>query len=147
MKKAVVICVFLSTVAASIPCRADAVALDKGEKAPHAGILLTPEDAASIMAEKESTPGRIEIEKQKAAAEANATCKLKLTQQDIAAKEASLALDAQLKLAMNSNQVLKKQLDDAASSSKWSTLHTVAAAVGGIIIGATTAVIVTKVTH
>lgn len=123
---------------------ADAIPLKLGQLAPYDGLLLKPADVATIMAEKRSVPDLVAIEVKKAKDDADAQCKLRLSDQQLSSKEESLVLSGQLKVLMDSNDALTKQLSEAQSNAKWTPILVGGASIVGIAVGVLTTIVVTK---
>lgn len=144
LKKIISGCLLVSLVMASSTARGEAIALQKSQPSPFSGLLLTPVDAANIMAEKRAVPERIAIEVKKAQDDAEAVCKLKLSQQDTASREAAAVQSAQVKQLLDSNSSLYKQVQDAQSATKWMPLYISGGVTGGVLVGVLTTILVTK---
>lgn len=128
--------ILAASIAFSSTARAEgALPIQQGEPSPAAGILLTPDQAAFIMAEKLAVPRLLNAAVEKAQKDAAAECKLKLLDSDIASRQNAAALSAQVKSATDANVALEKQLEAARQSSKWNSFYVGASAVGGIIVG------------
>ena len=127
--------------------KGEAVPLKAGQSSPYDGILISPEAAAIIMAEKRALPDLIDVEVKKEREQQEAKCKFRLDQQEISSQQSAAAANAQVKDLLNSNSALSKQLADAQSSIKWTPAYVTGAAILGLATGVLTSIIVIKTTR
>lgn len=110
--------------------------IKEGSNAPYDGVLLSPEAVATIIAEKEELPKKIDLEVKKAVAESNATCDADKKQIEASFRSDKQIMQARLDAALKEKKIL---VDDIKKSERRSKLQkiwiVVSAAVGAVGVG------------
>lgn len=112
--------------------------LKMGQKAPFTGLLLSPEAIADMIAELNSIPEQIEIEKKKTLETCEAQCTFKLEWSKIESNTDNKILNARVEAEERQNKILVERVkeleDDKSNLLLWTA--------GGAVVGVLTTILI-----
>jgi flagellar motility protein MotE (MotC chaperone) len=110
--------------------------LKKGQVAPYDGNLLSPKAVATIIAQLDAIPSKIQIEVDKTRSEEKAQCQFQLSEAKTNADLETKIKNAKIEQQIKSLEVLQERIAKLEKETSGSTLWVTLGVTGGLLVGA-----------